>query len=67
MIHRVTLDFELDECVSPEHLAQRVAQACAAYGALRPGERVTTRPVQSPPRVFTVSDTPVDVDGLFRL
>lgn len=65
MIHRVTLDFELDTCVSPEHLAMRVAQACAQYGALRPGERVSTRPVQSPARVFAVTTDPVELGDLF--
>ena len=44
----VTLEFQLAEDVTPAHLAQRVTEACAAYGALRPGESVlepTTRTV----------------------
>lgn len=36
----VALTFRLDEPVTPEHLARRVAEACFTYGALRPGEAV---------------------------
>lgn len=39
---RVTLHFNLAEDVTPSIFAQRVAQACAAQGALRTGESVST-------------------------
>lgn len=42
MKFHVMLEFILDEDVSPEHLALRVAQACVKYGALREGESVAT-------------------------
>lgn len=36
----VTLRFRLLEEVTPAIFAERVAQACGNYGALRPGEAV---------------------------
>jgi hypothetical protein len=51
----VTLEFQLAEDVTPTHLAQRVTEACAVYGALRPGESVlepTTR------NVYIVTNVP---------
>jgi hypothetical protein len=36
----VALEFRLDEQVTPGIFAERVAEACASYGALRPGEAV---------------------------
>lgn len=34
------LTIHTDEPVTPVRLARRVAEACASYGALRPGEAV---------------------------
>ncbi len=42
MIYRTLLCIETAEPVTPEHIARRVAEACAQYGALRPGEAVRT-------------------------
>lgn len=39
---RVTLHFDLNGPVTPELFAQRVAQACDRFGAMRPGEKVIT-------------------------
>jgi len=38
--HKVTITFSLLEEVTPRIFAGRVAEACARYGTLRPGERV---------------------------
>lgn len=38
--HTVTLEFILDEEVTPEIFVMRVARACAAYNAIRGGEGV---------------------------
>ena len=40
MPEKVTVEFELGEDVTPELFGRRVAQACSAYHALRPGEGV---------------------------
>lgn len=37
---RPTLTFDLDEEVTPDIFAARVAEACLSYGTLRPGEGV---------------------------
>ena len=47
-----------EEPVTPEYIAQRVAEACASYGALRPGERVEVVGEDGRVRTFTVSDEP---------
>lgn len=36
----ITLQFRLDEDVTPDYFAQRVAQACFSFGALRKTEAV---------------------------
>lgn len=58
----VTLTFRLDEDVTPDHLAARVAQACAKYYALRPGEGVLLP--SNPATVLLVTDQPVDLTSL---
>ena len=42
MKHELTLTFLLDDEVTPELFAQRVAMACGASYALRPGEGIRT-------------------------
>jgi hypothetical protein len=39
-MHKTTIDIWTSEEVTPEFLALRVAQACAEFYALRPGEYV---------------------------
>lgn len=41
MKQRTLIWVHTDEPVTPEYIAQRVAEACAAYGALRPGESIS--------------------------
>lgn len=60
--YRQTLTFELAEPVTPDHLAHRVALACAR-GALRPGEGVV-RP--SDGRLFQVTDAPTELPEFLR-
>lgn len=57
----VDLEFHLNEGVSPEFLAKRVAEACGAYFALRPGEAVVLRNPDSPRNSisFTITGTNV--------
>lgn len=38
--HKVMLTFLLDEEVTPQLFAQKIAMACGSGGALRPGEAV---------------------------
>lgn len=40
MLHEVNLAFYLDEEVTPELFAKKIAFACARSGALRKGERI---------------------------
>jgi hypothetical protein len=54
---RVTLHFDLDEDVTPEFFAQRVAQACST-GALRPGERIVLDLPDGREMTLTISDEP---------
>ncbi len=57
MSYRTILVVDTAEPVSADHLAQRVAEACGAYGALRPGEKVSA--LADPPH--TVVKWPRDV------
>ncbi len=59
---KVTLDFELNEDVTPSFFAQRVAEACSSYGALRTGEKVVD---PESGKSFTVTDIPVNLRSLF--
>jgi hypothetical protein len=57
---RTVLVIETDEPVTPAYIAQRVAEACASYGALRPGESVVLprmQPLDDEVR-FVITDTP---------
>lgn len=57
MSHVVTLEFVLGEEVSPEFLAKRVAEACGAYYALRPGEHLRFRNPNNPHQLVTFTVT----------
>lgn len=48
MSRLVLLEFHLNEEVTPAFLAQRVAQACGKFFALKPGERVVLRDPNDP-------------------
>lgn len=62
MKHRITLTFVLNEEVTPDFLAQRVAQACGNYYALREGEGVELP--SDPSIVLTILSTPAREEAL---
>lgn len=59
----VTLTFVLDEDVTPDYLAERVALACSR-GALRPGESI--RLPSDPSARYVITDGPVELPEFLR-
>lgn len=63
MPSEVTLTFVLDEDVTPDYLALRVAQACSR-GALRPGESI--RLPSNPEVCLRIVDVPVELPAFLQ-
>ncbi len=60
---KITLTFRLTEDVTPDYFAQRVAEACFSYGALRTGEAVVIP--SDPTKEFKDGGPVVLPDGFF--
>lgn len=63
MVYLIPLTFVLDEEVTPDLFAQRVAQACAQFYALRPGEGIQLPSDKG--KTITVTEERVDMSDLF--
>lgn len=66
MTMTTTVVIHTHEPVTPGHLAQRVSEACAAHGALRPGEKISVVTEDERILEFTITNTPVELPDFLQ-